>query len=67
MQGDKYQLHLPHVGIIPQVLLEVEAIHKLVIETEGVCLGRIHTHEEFYAHTLVVKEAPYVSLVAEPL
>jgi len=42
---DEYQLQPPHVGFIPQVLLEVEAIHVLVDETEGVSLSRVHPHE----------------------
>ena len=68
MQGNNlYKLQLPHIGTIPQVPLEVEAIHKLVNETEGVCLGRVHTHERHYTHVSVVEEAPHLSLVVKPL
>lgn len=54
--GNGYQLHLPCVGLFPQVLPEIEMIHPLVDEGKGVFLGRIHPQERYYACTLAVKE-----------
>ena len=67
MQGNGYQLQPPHVGFIPQVLLEVEAIHVLVDETERVCLSRVHSHERYYVYIPVVKEAACTNLILKPL
>ena len=39
------QLQPPHIGFIPQVLPEVEAIHKLVDETKRMCVIRIDSNE----------------------
>ena len=36
---DEYQFQLLHVGLVPQVLPKVKAVHVLVDETERVCLS----------------------------
>lgn len=53
--------------LVPQVLLEVEAVHELIDETEGVCLGRVRPHQRYYIHVSVAKEAAYPDLVTIPL
>ena len=65
--GDEYQFQLLHVGLVPQALPKVEAVHVLVNETERVCLSRIHPHEWCYIHIFVMKEARYVNFIVEPL
>ena len=65
--GNEYQLEPPGVGVIPQILSKVEAVHGLVQETEGVSLSRVHPNKRYDVHTSVVKEGPYVDLVLEPL
>ena len=67
MQGNKYQLQPAHVGFVPQVLPEVEAIHVLVDETERVCLGRVNPDERYYVHISVVEGVPCMSLAEKPL
>jgi len=63
MQGNRYQFHPPHVWFVPQVLLEVEAIHVLVDEAKRASLSRIHPQERHYVHTPAVKETPYVNFL----
>ena len=65
--GDEYQLQPPHVGFINQVLLQVQAVHILVDETERMCVGRVYPHERCYVYTFVVKEGPYVNFIVKPL
>jgi len=67
MQENEYQLQPAHVGFVPQVLPEVEAIHVLVDETERVCLGRVNPDERYYVHISAVKEAACANLVEKPL
>ena len=66
-EKNEYQLQRPHVGLVPHVLPEVEAVHILVDETKGMCLGRVHPHEGYYIHVSVVKESHHVHFVVEPL
>lgn len=49
------------------MLSEVEAVHGLVHETEGVGLSRVHAYKRYDAQAPVVKEGPYVYLILEPL
>ena len=46
VQENIYHLQSPHIGLILQVLLEIEAVHVLVDETEGVYLSRVCPHEQ---------------------
>ena len=62
-----YQLQSLYMGLIPQVLLEIEAVHVLVDETEGVRLSRVRPHEYYHAHASVVKEATHANLIVIPL
>lgn len=67
--GDRHghQLKPVRIGLVPQVLSKIEAFHILVDETEGVCLGRVHSYEWHYVYTAVMEEGPYVKLILEPL
>jgi hypothetical protein len=62
-----YQVQLPHVGFIPQVLPKVEVVRVLIDEYEWVRLSRVHPHERHYVHIPVAKEVTDVDLVAKPL
>ena len=66
-QGDEYQLQLPSIGFVPQVLFEVEAIHMLVDKSKRVCLSRIDPQEWYYIHISVVKEAAHANFIVKPL
>ena len=66
MERNKYHFRPLHVRLIPQVLLEVEAVHVLIDETERVCLSRVHANERYYVH-IFVKEAVHMNLVVKPL
>lgn len=39
VQGSEHHFQFPHVGFVPQVLFEVEPLHVLVDEAEGVDAG----------------------------
>jgi len=65
--GNGYQFQRPHAGLIPQVLLEVQALHIFIDETERVGLSRVDSHEGYHVHIPTVKEAMYADLIAEPL
>jgi hypothetical protein len=62
-----YQVQLPHVGLIPQVLPKVEVVRVLIDEYEWVRPSRVHSHERHYVHIPVAKEVTDVDLVAKPL
>jgi hypothetical protein len=62
-----YQLQPPHVGLIPQVLPEVEVVRVLVNESEWVRRGRIHSHERHYVYTPEAEEVACVYFVTKPL
>jgi len=49
------------------VLLEVQALHILIDETERVSLSRVNSHERYHVHISTVEEAMYVDFIAEPL
>ena len=65
--GSGYQFQRSHVGLIPQVLLEVLALHIHIDETEGMSLSRVNSHEGYHVHISTVKEVMHVYLIAEPL
>jgi hypothetical protein len=67
VHGNRYQIQPLNVRFIPQVLLEIEAVHVLVDETERMCLSRVHPHERHHVHIYAAKEAAYMNLVAKPL
>ena len=67
MQWKRYQLQPPHVWFIPQVLLEVEATHILVDQTEGACVGQAHSQERYCVHISIVKEVININFLGKPL
>jgi len=67
VHGNKYQLQPPHVGFIAQVLLETEAIHILVNETERVCISRVNPDERYYVHISALKVAACANFIEKPL
>jgi len=71
MQGSEYQLQLhPCTSWFTlQILLEVEALHPLIDETERVfpIPVQANSHERYYGHTPTVKEPVYLNLMAKPL
>ena len=66
-RGSDYQFQPPHGGLIPQVLLEVQALHILIDETERVGLSRVNSYERYHVHTSALKEAMHLDLIVEPL
>ena len=66
-QGNWYQVQLSCIGLVPQVLLEVETIHVLVNEAERVFLRGVNTHERYDTRNSVVEEVAYVNLILKPL
>ena len=65
--GSGYQFQRSHIGLIPQVLLEVQAVHILVDKTEGVSLSRVNSHKRYHIHISTAKEVMHANLIAEPL
>ena len=61
-----HQRHPPNVGLIPQLLPEVEAIHILIDKAEGVDLSGVHP-DEWYGAYVLVEEAQHLKFVVEPL
>ena len=64
---NEYQFQPPCVGFIPQVLLETEAVHILIDDTEWMCFSVEDPHERHYIHVSVVKEDTHANLVAKSL
>jgi len=71
MQGSEYQLQPPlHTWLFAlQILLEAEALHPLIDETESVCPipVQVNSQERHYAHTSTAKETVCFNFIAKPL
>ena len=67
VQWSDYQLQPLHDGLIPQVLLEIRALHVFIDETKGECLSRVNSHERYHVYTCTAKAIMYPNLIAKPL
>ena len=66
MDGN-YHLQPSYVGLVLHVLLDVQAVHIFIDETERVCLVRVHPHKRYYVYIPTAKESAHVNFVAKPL